>query len=166
MFRVGAGVVADVGSLPAAAVGPSLSVAIHPFAPLAIEASCGLWPAQTTFLTDTIGGRIDLLDASLRGCYELPGRIAPGACAGAFVDRLHAVGIGAKVTSEAISVYGGPLASGSVRFAVADWLAARVLLEAAVPLVREPFVVLGVDGTVHRVSAVAVRSTLALEAAF
>jgi hypothetical protein len=43
---------------------------------------------------------------------------------------------------------------------------ARLLVEAAVPLVRQPFIVLGVDGTVHRAAAVAGRSTLALEAAF
>jgi hypothetical protein len=116
-------------------------------------------------VTDTVGGRLDLLDASLRACYELRSRIKAGACAGAFLDRLHGEAIGARNTPQT-SVYGGPLAAGSVRFAAADWLAVRLLVEAAVPLLRQPFVVLGVDRAVHQPAAVTGRSSLGLEASF
>jgi hypothetical protein len=119
-------------------------------------------------LNDTVGGRMDLFDASLRSCYEVrtPTSLQAGACAGAFLDRLHGESVGALQSTPQTAVYGGPLAGGSVRFPVTDWLAARVLVEAAVPLSRQPFVVLGVGGTVHNPAAVSGRSTLAVEASF
>jgi hypothetical protein len=171
LFLAGAGVAADTGSLPDAGIGPSLMLAARPLPELTVELSGSYWPAQTARLTGTIGGRIDLLDASLRSCYEarLRGglaRLAPGGCVGLFVDRLHAEGFGAPQNMQQDSVHGGPLASASLRFAVLEWLGVRLLVEGALPLSRQSFTVNGLGGSVHNPAAVAGRSVLATEASF
>jgi hypothetical protein len=172
LFLAGAGVAGDTGSLPDAGIGPSLLLAARPLPELTVEVSGSYWPAQTTTLPGrNIGGRFDLLDASLRSCYEarLRGnlaRLAPGGCVGLFVDRLHGDGFGAAQNMQQDSVYGGPLASASLRFAVLEWLGVRLLVEGALPLSRQSFTVNGLDGSVHRPAAFAGRSVLATEASF
>jgi hypothetical protein len=169
LLLVGAGVAADTASLPQPALGPSLTLAARPLASLAVELSGAYFPSQTAMVTGTVvGGQLDLFDGSLRACYERRSRIELGACAGAFVDRIHGEAVGVRNTPQT-SVYGGPLAAGSVRFAATDWLAFRALVEAAVPLSRQPFVIDNFNGgnpTVHNPPAVAGRSILGLEASF
>jgi hypothetical protein len=182
LFLAGAGVAADTGSLPDAGIGPSLMLAARPLPELTVEVSGSYWPAQTATHAGTtvgrsgarysnVGGRFDLLDASLRSCYEarLRGslaRLAPGGCVGLFVDRLHADGFGAPQNMQQDSVRGGPLASASLRFAVLEWLGVRLLVEGALPLSRQSFTVNGLDGSVHRPAAFDGRSVLATEASF
>jgi hypothetical protein len=161
---------ADTASLPQPAVGPSLTLAARPLTSLTIELSGAYWPTQTAWVNATVGGQFDLFNGSLRACYELPSpaRVQLGACAGAFLDRLHGEAVGVRNTPQT-STYPGALAGGSVRFAAADWLAVRALIEAAVPLLRQPFVIYGVNGSdpsVHHPAAVSARSILALEASF
>jgi hypothetical protein len=168
-FHVGAGAVADTASLPQPAVGPTVTVSARLLEGLSVDLSGTYWPTQTAMLTSTIGGHFDLFDASLRGCYERQLVMTLGVCAGFFLDWLRGNGFGTSLSqaqSQQTSLYGGPLAAGSARYAFTDWLGARVLAEADVPLKRQEFVVLGLDGFVHRPAAVTARLALSLEATF
>ncbi len=168
-FRAGAGATADTASLPQPAIGPTVTLSARPLDVLSIDLSGTYWPTQTAMATSTIGGHFDLVDASLRGCYERRLGLDLGACAGFFVDWLEGRGFGTALPpaqAHQTSVYGGPLAAGSARFAFTDWLGARLLAEADVPLRRQAFVVLGLDGNVHRTAAATARLALSLEATF
>jgi hypothetical protein len=158
--------VADTGSLPRTAVGASLTIAYRPLAAFSVEAAGSIWPTQTALLTSTAGGEIELLDASLRGCYEWPRRVTPGACLGLFLDRMHAEGFGTPIRLPQTAVYAGPLATASLRFGVGRALTLRFLVEGGLPVATRPFIILGYSGAVHRPAAVEGRTALALELAF
>jgi hypothetical protein len=115
--------------------------------------------------TTIVGAQIDLIDAAVRACYERPGPLAPGVCAGVFVDGLHARSVGARSNGEATSVYGGAVVGGSLRAGLTDWLSIRLLAEAGAPLAHQPFVILGL-GEVFRAPPVTGRSSVGMEASF
>lgn len=158
--------VADVGTLPSAAIGAGIGAGLGTGA-LRLEVGAAIFAGQTKLVSGDAGGSLSQVHGAVKGCY-LPtlGPVAIGGCAGVGFDRIAAEGVGTGVVPIATSGT-WPALDGEARLVVplARWIALRLALGAHVPLTRPSFAVTGA-GDVHRPGPVTARQSLGLELRF
>lgn len=166
-LALGASLAAVSSTLPAAALGGSVTLAWTP-GRFRIELDARRWASQSeTVSTSTAGARFSMTSLGGRGCWAaLRTRtfdLSP--CAGADVHFVSAPGQGADVnytaSGEWTAIGGGALG----RLHVSSWLALRARAEAVVPLSRPTFVVEN-EGFVHRPSILGAAASLGIEVLF
>jgi hypothetical protein len=164
---LGASVAGDASTMPAAAVGGSLSLAWTP-GRFRLEADGRRWGSQSRTITASdAGARFSMTSIGARGCWAALRTtsfdLSP--CAGADVHLVSAPGYGADAnytaTARWATVAGGALA----RVPLASWLALRARVEAFVPLSRPTFVVEG-EGPVHRPPTLGAAASFGAEVLF
>jgi len=171
-FRLFAGAVGDLGTLgvptAAAEVGGALVVSAF-----RIDAAVAFWPTRDVTVTDGAGegGSIDLIAGDLGACWAPPPisrAVAPRfaidlPCLGAELGRMSAEGFGVDEERQGGGLWLAARGGAAAAVRIESWIALRLRLEAAVPLVRPRFLLGGV-GTVHEPGA-AGRAALDLELA-
>ena len=166
VLAIGAGELADLGTMPSAAVGAEIFAAIR-VPPLRIEVAGSLWePQRQTVPGTSAGGDLTLIAGVAHGCL-LPvlDRFELGGCVGAGIDSMSASAFGPILASRGSGAW--MVAAGEARagFALLPWLAIHAGFGLHVPLTRPSFVIEGV-GQVHRPAPVSGRQALTLEARF
>lgn len=146
----------DVGTLPAAAVGADLGIALS-VARLRFELGAGYYAPQSTTLPDRSaeGGDFTLFAVSARGCYlaEL-GAIELGPCAAGRFLRVGAAAFGTAAAFDRAVTWGALGAEVLASWHVTKRLALDLRLGGLAPLRRPSFVVssatTGTELPVHR----------------
>jgi hypothetical protein len=164
---LGLAAVADAGSLPGTGLGMELGIHSQ-WSGWRLEFA-GIFLPQRSELaagSSVVGGRIDLLALSVKGCvFRQPGAFGGGACGVFEFGRRSAEGFGAAINGSAsatwvapgLGVYGGYEFSRGFSF--------RGRVEALAPLERSEFIVENV-GSVDSPSAIVLRLGLGLDADF
>lgn len=166
-LALGAALAGDASTLPATAVGGSLSIGWTP-GRFRLEADARRWASQSQTVTGSdAGARFTLTSVGGRGCWAaLRTRsfdLSP--CAGADVHVVDAQGFGADANRSAAAQW-TTIAGGALgRVPVTSWLALRARVEAFVPLSRPTFVVDG-EGPVHRPPTVGAAASFGAELLF
>jgi hypothetical protein len=166
LLALGGGQLADLGTLPGAAVGAEIFAAIR-VPPLRIEVAGAFWGTQRQNVGSTdAGGDLTLLSGVAHGCF-LPvlDRFELGGCLGAGVDSMTATAFGPIVASRGAGTWGVLAGEARVGFSMLPWLAVHAGFGLHVPVTRPSFVIEGV-GQVHRPASVSGRQALTLEARF
>jgi hypothetical protein len=163
-WLVRAGVGGEAGTLPG--VGPGIGVAIGMVrSRLRVELLGAYWPSRrATASSPTMGGNLDLLAGTVRGCVEIAHGIAP--CGSVEIGALEAVGVGISNATHHRSAWIAPGVG-----LLAPWQLSRSLYavghaDAVLPVIRPHYTIDGVAGDVFQPAAVAARVWVAIEARF
>lgn len=166
LLALGAGQLADVGTLPGAAIGAEIFAGIR-VPPLRVEVAGAFWaPQRESVGSSNAGGELTLLSGVAHGCL-LPvlGRFELGGCIGAGVDSMSATAFGPIVASRGSGAWAVVAGEARVGVSLLPWLALHAGLGLHVPVTRPSFVIEGV-GQVHRPAPVSGRQAVTLEARF
>lgn len=165
-FALGASLAADSTSLPAAALGGSLTIAWTP-GRVRLEVDGRRWAAQSGTDGTGAGARFTLSSLGGRGCYAAlrAGGFDLGPCAGADAQLVSANGFGADTNFARSAAWASIAAGALARLAVTSWLGVRARAEGAMPLSRPTFIVEN-RGTVHRAAPIGLAGSIGLEANF
>jgi hypothetical protein len=163
---IGAGQLADFGTLPSAAIGAELLVALR-LPPIRIEIAGAIWgPQKQSIGGGGAGGELTLVSGVAQGCFlPLIARIELGGCIGAGVDGMGADAFGPIARAHGSGAWTVVAGEGNMGFSVLPWLAIRGGIGVHVPLTRPSFVIQGL-GQVHRPSSLSGRQSLTLEVRF
>ncbi|MDB5216346.1 MAG: putative secreted protein [Myxococcaceae bacterium] len=166
LLAIGAGQVADFGTMPSAAAGAEIFAAIR-VPPLRIEVAGALWaPQRQSVVGTSAGGELMLISGVAHGCF-LPvlDRFELGGCVGAGVDSMNANAFGPIVVSRGSGAWIVLAGEARVGLSLLPWLAIHAGFGLQVPVTRPSFVIEGV-GQVHRPAPLSGRQALTLEARF
>lgn len=163
----GASLAAVSSTLPAAALGGSVTLAWTP-GRVRIELDARRWASQSESVsTSAAGARFSMTSLGGRGCWAALRAhtfdLSP--CAGADVHLVSAPGHGADVNHAASGAWTAVGAGALGRLHVTSWLALRARAEAVVPLSRPTFVVEN-EGFIHRPSILGAAASFGIEALF
>ncbi|MBN9162616.1 MAG: hypothetical protein BGO98_21285 [Myxococcales bacterium 68-20] len=166
-LALGASLAAVSSTLPAAALGGSVTLAWTPDR-ARIELDVRRWASQSeTVSTSAAGARFSMTSLGGRGCWAALRThtfdLSP--CAGADVHLVSAPGHGADANYAASGAWTAIGAGALGRLHITSWLALRARAEVVVPLSRPTFVVEN-EGFVHRPSILGAAASLGIEALF
>ena len=158
----GAAALIDVGSLPSAAIGGAVEIAVGKgWATLRADgAAFGLQHVDAGSRAGA-GGRFTLLAVSLRTCAGGGERFRLEGCVGMELDRIVGEGFGVSSPGSATRVSAAPRAGVRLAFRPAPSFSVPVALDVLVPLDRPTFALENV-GPVFRPAPVALRASIGL----
>jgi hypothetical protein len=167
-FGLDAWLAGDVGSAPGAGAGAAGAL-VFSLGPLRVDLGLLALPARTATVPahPTLGGDVSLITGAVSACYDVVPRSASHAfelspCLGYEVGRLHASGFGVTNPGEGDMLWSAIRPGLLFAWAPLARLAIFTRVDAAVPFVRQTFVLENV-GDVYRPGIAAGRLGLGLE---
>ena len=164
-WALGAGATGDAGLLPSISIGPTAHAGVE-LGALRIDARAMFSPSREAHLENhaTARGDVSFVGGEARGCaVALRAAVELAPCAGITAGAMQAEGRGVSSPGSSAAPFFAVSAGGTAALPIAEWLALRADLSAVVPITRPAFVIDGVDGVVHRPSAVGARLALSAE---
>ncbi len=163
-WHLRAAVFGDVGSLPAATVGPSLAVGLS-YGALRVEAYA-VYAAPQRAALDRGGGDFDLVGAGLSGCgLARVGRFDLGGCGGLEAGSLRGAAYGVARPGSGSAPWLAVTFGAAARARLSSRWGVLAQVGGAAPLRRPEFVIDEV-GAVFRASALTLRATAGVEVYF
>jgi hypothetical protein len=166
--RVLARLLADVGSLPAPALGVGLGASLG-WSGFQLELSGALWAEQHTRLDTApgVGADLSLVTGALSVCTSplAASSLAFVFCVGGEVGRASGIGTGISAPRRASGLWLAPTAELGVTWRPASQaVGVGARLGAAAPLGRDPFYLERL-GTVHQAQSLVARASLSIDVA-
>ena len=160
----------DTGTLPGAAFGAGMRIALIPegFSALRVEVGGGLFVDQSTANPPSRSGSFSLRTIDAGACLIAPvQRLEIGPCAGVELASVSANGLRETVTDSVDAAWVVPRARATVAYFGSQWWSVRADVGIGVDLNRPEFVSLGAgQGLIHQPARYTGRGGLGLELRF